>query len=201
MKMITVDLRAEAAADARRLTAARGWLRDGDQRALLRLEGGGAWISSARRARLRRALGGRLCLVWRVSFEDAAGRNVESRLVPMLIESATDVRRLLADPASDAAIRSRIELDCRVWREEAMRVAGAFAAARLSREREIAERPSHSSAPSQPGLFDRRTDRSRESQAVAVAAAQQATLERKRAAEGAAAIALSPARLLLALVP
>jgi hypothetical protein len=201
MKMITVDLRAEAAAEARRLTAAREWLRDGDQQALLRLESGGAWISSARRARLRRALGGRLCLVWRVSFEDAAGRSVESRLVPMLIESTTDVRRLLADPASNAAIRSQIEIACRVWREEAMRVAGAFATARLSREREIEERPSHSSAPSQPGLFDRRTDRSREGQGAAVAAGQEAMLERRRAAEAAAAIALSPARLLLALVP
>jgi hypothetical protein len=201
MKMLTVDLRAEAAAEARRLTAARGWLRDGDQRALLRLEGGGAWISSARRARLRRALGRRLCLVWRVSFEDAAGRSVESRLVPMLIESAADIRRLLADPESNAAIRSQIEIDCRVWRDEAVRVAGAFATARLSRERDIAECSSHSNAPSQPGLFDRRTDRSRDGQAAAVAVGQEAMLERRRAAEGAAAIALSPARLLLALVP
>jgi hypothetical protein len=201
MKMITVDLRAEADAEARRLTAARGWLQDGDQRALLRLESGGAWISSARRARLRRALGGRLCLVWRVSFEDAAGRSVESRLVPMLIESAADVRRLLADPASHAAIRSQIEIDCRGWTAEAVRVADAFATARLSREREIAERPSLSSAPSQSGLFDRRVDRSREGQAVVLAAGQEAMLERRRAAEGAAAIALSPARLLLALVP
>ena len=82
-----------------------------------------------------------------------------------------------------------------------MRVAGAFATARLSREREIAERPSHSSAPSQPGLFDRHTDRARKSQAATEAAGQEAMLERWRAAEGAAAIALSPARLLLALVP
>jgi hypothetical protein len=201
MKMITVDLRAEAAAEARRLSAARGWLRDGDQRALLHLQGGGAWISFARRARIRRALEGRLCLVWLVSFEDAAGRSVESRLVPMLIESAADIRWLLADPASNAAIRSRIEIDCRIWREEAVRIAGAFATARLSREREIAERPSRSSAASQPGLFDRRTDRSREGQAGVVAAGQEAMLERRRAAEGAAAIALSPARLLLVLVP
>jgi hypothetical protein len=201
MKMIAVDLRAEAAAEARRLTAAREWLRDGDQQALLRLESGAAWISSARRARLRRALVGRLCLVWRVSFEDAAGRSVESRLVPMLIESTTDVRRLLGDPASNAAIRSQIEIACRVWREEAVRVAGAFATARVSREREIAERPSHSSAPSQPGLFDRRTGRSGEGRAAGVAAGQETLLERRRAVEGAAAIALSPARLLLALVP
>ncbi len=119
----------------------------------------------------------------------------------MLIESATDVRRLLTDPASNAAIRSQIEIECRVWREEVVRVAGAFATARLSREREIAERLSRPSAPCQPGLFDRRSDRSRDGQAAAVTAGQEATLERRRAAEGAAAIAISPARLLLALAP
>ena len=201
MTMIAVDLRAEAAEEARRLTAARGWLRDGDRLALLRLESGGTWISSARRARLRRALGGRLCLVWRISCEDATGRRIESRLVPMLVESAVDVRRLLADPASHAAIQSRIAIDCRGWMKEAVRVADAFATARLSREREIAERPAHAGAPSQPGLFDRRVDRSRENQAAALAAGHEAILERRRAAESAAAIALGPARLLLALVP
>jgi hypothetical protein len=201
MKMISVDLRAEAAAEARRLTAARGWLRDGDQRALLMLESGGAWIASARRARIRRALGGRVCLIWRVSFEDASGRGVESRLVPVLIESAADARRIVADPASDALIRTRIEIDSRVWRDETVRVADAFATARLSREREIQERPFPANAPSQPGLFDRRADRLHQATAAALAADRQATLERRHAAEGAAAIALRPARLLLVLVP
>jgi hypothetical protein len=201
MKMISVDLRAEAAAEARRLTAARGWLRDGDERVLLLLESGGAWIASPRRARLRRALGGRVCLIWRVSFEDASGRGVESRLVPVLIESAADVRRILADAASDALIRTRIEIDSRLWRDEAVRVADAFATARLSREREIEERPLPAHAPCQPGLFDRRAGRSREATAAALAAAQQAMLARRHAADGAAAIALRPARLLLVLVP
>ena len=41
-------------------------------------------------------------MVWRVSFEDASGRRNESRLVPVIIESAADVRRILADPESDA---------------------------------------------------------------------------------------------------
>ena len=109
--------------------------------------------------------------------------------------------RILSDPASDALIRARVEIDSRVWRDEAIRVAGAFATARLSREREIAERPSPANAPSQPGLFDRRADRSRQADEAALVAGQQAMLERRRAAEGAAAIALRPARLLLVLVP
>jgi hypothetical protein len=201
MNMVLVDLRAEAAAEARRLSAARAWLRDGDERALLLLEGGGAWIASPRRARLRSALGGRVCLVWRVSFEDASGRSVESRLVPVLIESTTDVRRIVADLASDALIRTRIDIDSMVWRDQAIRVADAFATARLSREREIEERPLPANAPSQPGLFDRRAGRSRQAAAAVIAAGQQAMLERRHAAEGGAAIALRPARLLLVLVP
>jgi hypothetical protein len=201
MKMISVDLRVEAAAEARRLAAAREWLRDGDQRALLRLEGSGAWIAFPRRASLRRMLGAHACLLWRVSLEDSSGRSVESRLVPVLIEAAGDIRRILADPASEALIHAHIEVDSSVWTREAMRLAGAFAAARLSREREIEERPVPADAPSQPGLFDRRADRSRRARAATLAAGRQAMLERRRAAKGAAAIALRPARLLLVLVP
>ena len=199
--MIAVDLRAEAAAEARRLSAARGWLQEGDQRALLMLEGGGAWIAVPRRASLRRALGKRVCLVWRVSFEDASGRLVESRLVPVLVEPAADIGRILSDPASDAVIRARIEVDCRAWKAEAARVARAFTTARLGREREIAECPSTADPLSQPGLFDRRADRSRQSRAAALAAGRQAMLERQQGIESAGAIALRPARLLLVLVP
>ena len=82
-----------------------------------------------------------------------------------------------------------------------MQVAGEFATARMSREREIEERPLPADAPSQPGLFDRRSERSRQAHAAAFAAGQEAMLERRRAARGAAAIALRPARLLLVLVP
>jgi hypothetical protein len=201
MKMISVDLRVEAAAEARRLAAAREWLRDGDQRALLLLEGSGAWVASPRRASLRRLLGADACLLWRLSLEDSSGRSVESRLVAVLIEATADVRRLVADPATEAFIRARIETDSSVWTREAMRVAGAFATARVSREREIEERPLPAEALSQPGLFDRRAERSRQTHAAAFAAGQQAMLERRHAARSAAAIALRPARLLLVLVP
>jgi hypothetical protein len=201
MKMISVDLRVEAAAEARRLTAGREWLRDGDQRALLLLEASGAWVASPRRASLRRMLRARAYLLWRLSLEDSSGRSVETRLVPVLIEAAAEVRRIVADPATEAFIRARIETDSIGWTREAMRVAGAFATARLSREREIEERPLPADAPSQPGLFDRRAVRARQAHAAVLAAGQQAMLERRRAAKGAAVIAVRPARLLLVLVP
>jgi hypothetical protein len=81
-------------------------------------------------------------------------------------------------------------------------VASAFVSARLSREREIARPPSTCSrAASQPGLFDRRAERSRQARTVAVAESGQASAERLRTIAASAAIAAQPARLLLVLVP
>ena len=199
--MIPVDLRTEAATEARRLSGARAWLRDGDRRALQLLEADGGWIARPRRAGVRRLLGGRVCLIWRVSFADASGRPVESRLVPMLVETAADLGRVLSDPACDALIRTRIEVDSAAWKEEAIRVVDLFTAMRLSREREIEERSSTAEPPTQAGLFDRRTDRARQARAAALVASQQAIFDRRRAVEDAAAIALRPAQLLLAIVP
>ena len=199
--MIPVDLRTEAAAEARRLSGARAWLRDGDQRVLRLLEADGGWIARPRQARVGRMLGGRVCLIWRVSFADSSGRPVESRLVPLLLETAADLGRVLSDRACDALIRTRIEVDSGAWKEEAIRVVDLFTAMRLSREREIAERSSTAGPPAQAGLFDRRADRARQARAAALVESQQAMLDRRLAVEGAGAIAVRPAQLLLAIVP
>jgi len=199
--MISVDLRAEAAAEARRLSGARAQLRDGDLRALQLLEADGGWIARPRRARVGRFLGGRMCLVWRVSFADASGRPVESRFVPLLVETAAGLGRMLSDATSDALIRTRIEIDSDAWRQEATRVVDLFTATRLSREREIAERSSTAEPPTQGGLFDRRADRARQARVAALVESQQAMFDRRRVVEGAGAITLRPAQLLLAIVP
>ena len=210
----TVDLRAEAAAEVRRLASARALLRDGDERALVQLEGDATWIAMPR-ARLRRSLGRRVCLVWRVAFEDASGRLVESRVVPVLIEVSPGVGRILSDPApdrrawilallrhSDGLVRARVEAECEEWRVAVTRVASAFTSARLCRQRDIAGQPSSSrSVASQSGLFDRRAERSRQAHAAAVAESEQAAVERLRAINDVGTIALQPARLLLVLVP
>ncbi len=205
----TVDLRAEAAAEVRRLANARALLRDGDERALVQLEGDATWIAMPRRARLRRSLGRRVCLVWRVAFEDASGRLVESRVVPVLIEvprmpgkaeRRAWIRSLLRH--ADGLVRARVEAECEEWRVAVTRVASAFTSARLCRQREIAGQPSTSSSvASQPGLFDRRAERSRQTHAAAVAESEQAAVERLRAINDVGTIALQPARLLLVLVP
>lgn len=205
----TVDLRAEAAAEARRLASARALLRDGDERALVQLEGDATWIAMPRRARLRQSLGRRLCLVWRVAFEDASGRLVESRVVPVLIEvprmpgkaeRRAWIRSLLRH--AEGLVRARVEAECEEWRVAVTRVASAFTSARRRRQRDIAGQPSTSSSvASQPGLFDRRAERSRQTHAAAVAESEQAAVERLRAINDVGTIALQPARLLLVLVP
>lgn len=205
----TVDLRAEAAGEVRRLAGARALCRDGDERVLLQLEADATWIAMARRSGLKRRLGRRVCLVWRAAFEDASGRLVESRLVPVLVdvprmpgtaERRVWIRSLLRE--ADGPVRTSIEATCEEWRAAVIRVADAFTAARLGRERDIGG--SHSATAggaSQPGLFDRRAERSRHVREAAAAESEQAAVERQRTNAACREIALQPARLLLVLVP
>lgn len=209
MTMRTVDLRAEAAAEVCRLASARALLRDGDERALVQLEGDAIWIALARRTARRRSLGRRVCLIWRVAFEDASGRLVESCLVPVVIEMTSVpekaqryawVMALLRH--MDADIRARVEAASGDWREATARMAGAFTSARLRREHAIAWRPSRTLlSASQPGLFDRRAERSHQDRAATITASEQASAERLRTIGALVPIAPQPARLLLVLVP
>jgi hypothetical protein len=193
MTMTIVDLRAEATAEAARLTRARAMCREGDERARVTLENDATWICVSRRRRLRRALGGRVCLVWRAAFEDASGRLVESKLVPVLVDAGWQ--------AFEPAIRARVEDECERWACEVVRVTAAFTSARLARENEIAATSRESHAVSQPGLFDRRAGRMHEMKAAALADSDQASLERRRIIANSGAIARVPARLLLVIVP
>ena len=193
MALQTVDLRAEAAEEVRRLERARAMSRDGDVQALARLEGDAAWVARPRRGRRRHALRGRVCLVWRAGFEDASGRLAESRLVPLLIDARCDVL--------DPAVRERVETECEAWAAEVERIATAFTAARLARARGIAARQSAIVTAFQSGLFDRRAERTSQTRAAEAARSEQAVLDRLRSIEAAGASARVPARLLLALVP
>jgi hypothetical protein len=212
MTMTTVDLRVEAAVEARRLAAARALLCDGDERAGVRLEGDAAWIAMPRRASLKRRLGGRMCLVWRVVFEDASGRFVESKLVPVILElrqghgrsnraegRRARVQALLRD--ADGPIRAQVEASCDEWRAEVIRIAEAFASARRRRAGDATGLADERQAASQPGLFDRRGDRSRDAHASALTEAERIAAERRQAIAASAEIAPQPARLLLVLAP
>ena len=212
MTLVAVDLRAEAAAEVRRLTKARALLRDGDERALAQLDGTSAWIAMPRRASLRRALGHHICLVWRVAVEDASGRIVESRVVPVLLSVALEANRIVPAAARRAWIRSllrdaerqvrpHVETACDDWRAEVTRVTHAFTSARLRREHDVDRQSSTAGIASQPGLFDRRAERSRTAEAEAAAESEQEARERRRTIASGGSITVRPARLLLVLVP
>jgi hypothetical protein len=204
-----VNLRTEAAAEATRLANARAVHREGDDRALTQLQGEPAWIASSGRSARRRLPGQRVFLIWRVAIEDEAGHRVESRLVAMAIEIAHPPPRArrrewiltLLGRTEDEAL-TRVNAAAADWREAATKSAGAFAAARLTREHAIARRPlSTNLIPSQPGLFDRRTERDQLTQAAAIAANEQAIADRLRTVSALATLAQQPPQLLLVLVP
>lgn len=210
MTMRLMDLRMEAEHEARRVGSARALIQSGDEEALVQLEGDAAWIAFPRRPVVRQALAGRICLVWRVAFEDRSGRLVEATLVPVL----ADVGRVLVDPApnrsihvrsllrdAEELIRARVEAACDEWTESAAQAARAFAETRRAREEVIARLPQRPHGPSQPGLFDRRTERGQQAQAAIDDEADGAALDRARSIRDSVAIVRQPARLLLVLVP
>jgi hypothetical protein len=200
MTTTLMNLRIEAEDEARRVGFARALIQRGDEEALVQLEGDAAWIAFPRRPAVRRALAGRICLLWRVAFEDRSGRLVEARLVPVLAHVAhrSHVRSRLRD--AEEVIRARVEAACDEWTESATQAAHAFAGARRAREEAIARLPRRRHAPSQPGLFDRRTERAQQAQAIHDEA-DEAGLDRARSIGDNAALVRQPARLLLVLVP
>jgi len=210
MTIETIDLRLEAAAESGRLTAARALVRGGDAPALRSLDGGAPWILIARRSRVRRALRGRVCTVWRVALEDTSGRTVESRLVAVLLDAqphASQPRRswirallhLLQDSGSSA--RWSVEAACADWAAAAAHVTHAFIGARARREHDIAAGPSRPAPLRQDGLFDRSAERARDSCAAAIGKAEESAEERREAIVNASLIAIGLPQLLLVLVP
>ena len=203
MTMTLMDLRTEAEDEARRVGSARALIQNGDEEALEQLEGEASWIAFTRRRLVRRALAGRICLVWRVAFEDRSGRLVEARLVPVLADvgraRSNQVRSWLRDV--EDVIRVRVEAACDEWAESATQAVRVFAEARRAREEAIARLPQRRHGPSQPGLFDRRLERAQQAQAAINAEADEAALDRGRSIGERVAIVRQPARLLLVLVP
>lgn len=169
MTITILNLRADAEAEARRLTRARALAKPGDHDVAAWLDGGPAWMTTARRWRTRQALGCRTVVVWRVAFEDPSGAILESSLVAIALDLPTARRRRIGRQAlselvcrAESAIHGLIDRELARWRGEAECTARAFAAARTARRRAIAERASDAAAREfQPGLFDRRAERAR----------------------------------------
>ncbi|HEY6211456.1 MAG TPA: helicase-related protein, partial [Vicinamibacterales bacterium] len=124
----------------------------------------GPLIHVSRRSHLRVRLGTDALMLWRVAAEDAAGRIVECRLVPVLVRGSwprrpwTRARLLALVAAVEADVRSRIAILTMDWRDEAIRIDAAFRAERIARTRAIADIKTPPPA-YQAGLFDRRAER------------------------------------------
>jgi hypothetical protein len=204
-----VDLRAEAAAEVARLQRARAICRTGDERALIQLDGASPWIAISRRRWVRRDLGRRICLVWRVAVEDSSGRIVESRAAAVLVSVSGPrvrstprrawIRTVLRD--LEASVRPIVESASDAWCAEAVRVASSFTSARLRREQEIVRSSPAARVMSQGGLFDRRAERALRATAATAFERQRAETERLRTITASGSVARTPARLLLVLVP
>jgi hypothetical protein len=209
MQMMMVNLRAEAVAEVCRVTRVRGWLRDGDARALAQLEGDGPWIGRARRARTRRRLGPRVVFVWRVAYEDACGRVLESSLVPV----AVDIPRLPCPRPSrawlDALVRALassvpplIEAASADWQHSAERTLRCVASMRSTRERAVATSlASLARGAYQPGLFDRRAERQHGGEVASTLEATHDAADRLVAVERLASARPRPPQLLLVIAP
>ena len=206
MTLTTVDLRTEAIAEVERLKRARALVLSGDEAYLAQLEGVGTWIARSRK-HLRRNLSGRICLVWRIAFEEASGRVAESMLVPMLI----DVRGG-ANPHSpkwvesfirraDDVLRARVDVESDAWRTHVTRLVTAWSSLRANRQRAIAGQAERRRRDCQPGLFDRRADRERQAYASAAEDTERRAAVRLQAILESANIALRPPQLLLVLLP
>jgi hypothetical protein len=209
MTMVMVTLRAEAESEAIRLAEARSRVRDQDEDALARLEADGPWIVIARRAALRRRLGRRVLMLWRVGYEDATGRTAESRLSAIAIQLRTSPPAARTRDWIDgflrfvyAEVRAQVEADVRGWHDAVATTNQSFSATRLARERAIAaSRRATDLEAFQPGLFDRRAERVRLVRAGAVADGDRDANARLAGLERAAAVVQQPARLLLVVVP
>jgi hypothetical protein len=208
VQILTPNLRSEAAAEVRRLTASRTMAGDADEIALGQLEGDGPWITSARRTR-RRPFLRHVLLIWRMAYEDTSGSLIESCLVPVVIElsavPARSRRRAWATAIfrdADAEMRAQIEAASTAWRQDVERSLQAFVETRISRERAIAARAIDTGDRAfQPGLFDRRAERTRGLHAGAIAEADTTAADRLAGIEQRAAGTPGSPRLLLALLP
>ena len=190
-----------------RITAARTFVRAGDEQALAWIDARGSSVATARRWQTRAWLGHRAVMLWRISAEDGSGRSAGATCVGVAVDlpARTDASRWLHQHHEE--ILNRAERAAQAWQAHAAGVHRAFMSTRLVRERAIevisVDRVLLDSARSgfQPGLFDRRTEHAR----LAIVAAEWAEHDQRAARiaalERAQAVSFLSPQLLLVLTP
>jgi hypothetical protein len=110
------------------------------------------------------------------------------------------MKRLVRDAAE--CLASDVDRASRDWRDAAAMAIRAVVETRLSRERAMAATV-HAMGPStfQPGLFDRRAERTHDAQVDGLVESQRDAADRIAALERAATIMRGPLQLVLAVVP
>jgi len=194
--MVNGDLSVEAAAEAVRLSRARAMAAT-----VAAPPVDGPLISIARRNAVRRSLGRRILLLWRLAYEDVTGHRVESALVAVTIElprTRVDGRHV---DWSNAALLAVVSHQAAAWRDTVEEVVRRFTATRLARERAIAIAGAASTNAVQAGLFDRRAERARFADATAGAHLAEQIAARAKTVASAGAISAQSPELLLVLIP
>src|SRR5438046_2255577 len=131
--LLKIDLRQDAVAEVNRLRASRAL---GSVEAPSSIAG--TLVAVARGGELRRRVGRRALLLWRVSLEDETGRSREAALVAMAIDlhpGTVDLRR--SDWAT-ARVTAEVTRAAIGWREEVERTIRSFVSTRMAREHGIA---------------------------------------------------------------
>jgi len=209
MTMVMGDFRAEARTEAIRLARARALTKQGDDEAAAWLESTAAWMTSARRTKTRAALGRHAVMLWRTAFENADGAIVDSQLVAIALEPTgggrdragrNGLKHIIA--AIEPVLETRTNAVSADWQRRAQETARAFSATHAARRRAIATLAAQTRAREfQPGLFDRRAERTREHLAEQDADSAAAATRHLAAALSSEAITLRRPQLLLVLTP
>jgi hypothetical protein len=162
-----------------------------------------ACFTFARRTRMSAARA--LLLIFKIDYDDASGRSIESTLVPVAVCSSTRSRAARRQLLDAMTILRPPELDrllleaSRQWRERTRTLSRANLETRLHREHGVEARFS-AYVETQPGLFDRRSSLLFENAKAASAEAARESALRIAAFEGRTHADFQPPRLLLALV-
>jgi hypothetical protein len=205
---ITPALETEAAAEATRLTWVRALVRGCDTESAMRWDDDGPWSLRARRSAMRAALGCRVVLVWKLGTEDASGRTVEARLVPVAVDVMPALRIRNRGQIED--LLRRIDADVQAligaatsdWRRAVELTTGAFLSARVARGHRILA-DLHATGPLlyQAGLFDRRAERLNRLSSAVHESLRRDEAARVAAFEREATLEVTSPRLALVLAP
>jgi hypothetical protein len=172
-----------ASSEGRRLDAARAI----GSRDMCRIDR--PLMTTPRRRWRRRVRAGRI-EVWELAAEDGDGHVIESKLVAIALEAG-------CGPGADA-----VAIASRPWRKAAELATESFGRVRLIREEAIAAGlPDNSPGLFQPGLFDRRHERSRLIAAAARAVALDDIEDRIRRVRRSQALTFRAPELRLVLAP